>query len=306
MLKEVLDYLKVIPDGKYVDCTLGGAGHSCAILERLGPNGILIGLDQDPAALAAAEERLAPYGDRVKLVHANFGQLEATLENIGFGKVDGILYDLGVSSPQLDRSERGFSFHEDAPLDMRMDPGAPVSAADLVSDLPVPELAHIIKAYGEERWAGRIASFIGEARKHAPVTTTGQLSQIVKNAIPAAARRTGPHPARRTFQALRIAVNNELGVLEESLHQAVGVTASRGRICVISYHSLEDRIVKDLFRDYALHCKCPPGLPVCRCDVVPKLEVITRRPLGATEAEIAENPRSRSAKLRVAQKLDMF
>ncbi|MDA8097369.1 MAG: 16S rRNA (cytosine(1402)-N(4))-methyltransferase RsmH [Clostridia bacterium] len=306
MLREVLEYLKIIPDGKYVDCTLGGAGHSCAILERLGPDGVLIGLDQDPVALPAAEERLAPYGERVKLVHANFDQLAVTLERIGIQKVNGILYDLGVSSPQLDTAERGFSFHADAPLDMRMDPGSPVTAADLVSDLPVPELAHIIKAYGEERWAGRIAAFIGEARKRVPVTTTGHLAEIVKNAIPAAARRTGPHPARRTFQALRIAVNNELGVLEDSLHQAVKVAASHGRICVISYHSLEDRIVKDLFRNYALHCKCPPGLPICRCGVVPQLEVVTRRPVTATEAEVAENPRSRSAKLRAAEKLDSF
>lgn len=301
----MLEYLNIAPGERIVDCTLGGAGHSAAILERLGPEGMLIGLDRDPAALAAASERLRPFEGRVHLVHANFDRLEEALKSLDITEVNGVLYDLGVSSPQLDVAERGFSFHEDAALDMRMDPGSPVTAADLVNDLPVSELADIIRRYGEERWAGRIARFIDEARKRAPVTTTGQLAEIVKNAVPAAARRTGPHPARRTFQALRIAVNNELEALETSLRQAVDMLAPRGRICVISYHSLEDRIVKRIFRDYAVHCKCPPGLPVCRCGVVPKLKLITRRPVQPSEAEILENPRARSAKLRVAEKIGL-
>ncbi len=301
----MLGYLNIAPGRRIVDCTLGGAGHSAAILERLGPEGMLIGLDRDPAALAAASERLRPFEGRVHLVHANFDRLEEVLKSLDITEVNGVLYDLGVSSPQLDVAERGFSFHEDAALDMRMDPGSPVTAADLVNDLPVSELADIIRRYGEERWAGRIARFIDEARKRAPVTTTGQLAEIVKNAVPAAARRTGPHPARRTFQALRIAVNNELEALETSLRQAVEVLAPRGRICVISYHSLEDRIVKRIFRDYAVHCKCPPGLPVCRCGVVPKLKLVTRRPVQPSEAEISENPRARSAKLRVAEKMGL-
>lgn len=305
MLREVLEYLNIAPGKTIVDCTLGGAGHSAPILERLGPEGVLIGLDRDPAALAAASERLRPLEGRARLVHANFDRLEETLKGLGISEVDGVLYDLGVSSPQLDVAERGFSFHEDAVLDMRMDPGSVVTAADLVNDLPVSELADIIRRYGEERWAGRIARFIDTARKRAPVTTTGQLAEIVKSAIPAAARRSGPHPARRTFQALRIAVNNELEALETSLRQAVEALAPRGRVCVISYHSLEDRVVKRMFRDYAVRCKCPPGLPVCRCGVVPKLTLITRRPVQPSEAEIAENPRARSAKLRVAEKIGL-
>lgn len=303
MLREVLAYLNIIPGQTVVDCTLGGAGHSAPILERLGPKGVLVGLDRDPAALAAAAARLESLKGRTHLVHADFDRLAEVLGDLGITRVHGVLYDLGVSSPQLDVVGRGFSFHGDAPLDMRMDPGGAVTAADLVNDLPVSELASIIKRYGEERWAGRIARFIDTARRESPITSTGRLVQIIKSAIPAAARRRGPHPARRTFQALRIAVNNELDALRGSLRQAVGVLAPGGRICVISYHSLEDRIVKRRFRDDAMRCKCPPGLPVCRCGTVPQLKIITRRPLRASEDEIAANPRSRGAKLRVAEKI---
>lgn len=303
MLREVLTYLNIVPGQRIVDCTLGGAGHGAAILERLGPEGVLIGLDRDPAALAAAERRLRSFGGRAHLVHANFDRLASVLSDLKITGVNGVLYDLGVSSPQLDVAERGFSFRGDAALDMRMDPGGAVTAADLVNDLPVSELADLIRRYGEERWAGRIARFIGTARKRAPITTTGRLAEIVKNAVPAAARRKGPHPARRTFQALRIAVNNELEALKVSLGQAVEALVPGGRICVISYHSLEDRIVKHRFRDDAVRCKCPPGLPVCRCGTVPKVKIVTRRPVRPSEKEMTENPRSRSAKLRVAEKV---
>lgn len=303
LLREVLTYLNIVPGQIIVDCTLGGAGHSAAVLERLGPAGTLVGLDRDPAALAAARARLRPLRGKVHLVHANFDRLEVVLRDLDLPAVNGLLYDLGVSSPQLDVAERGFSFRENAALDMRMDPGGAVTAADLVNDLPVSELAGIIRRYGEERWAARIARFIDTERKRAPVTTTGQLAEIVKRAVPAAARRKGPHPARRTFQALRIAVNNELGALAASLRQGIGALAPGGRICVISYHSLEDRVVKRRFRDDAVHCKCPPGLPVCRCGTVPKLKVLTRRPVTPSEQEIAENPRARSAKLRAAERI---
>ena len=238
MLNEALEGLCLKPGGIYVDCTLGGAGHSEAILKRLAPGGRLVALDQDPAALAAAEARLAPLGGRVDLVRANFADLEQVLDRLGLQEVDGILFDLGVSSHQLDTPARGFSYQYDAPLDMRMDPEQQTTAGDLVNNLPVEELARIIKSYGEERWASRIAAFIGEERKKSPIESTARMVEIIKKAIPAGARRDGPHPARRTFQALRIKVNRELEVLEGAVRSAVLALVPGGRICVITFHSL--------------------------------------------------------------------
>jgi 16S rRNA (cytosine1402-N4)-methyltransferase len=259
-------------------------------------------MDQDTNALEAAAKRLSGHSDRVHLVRANFRELTMVLKRLEIGKIQGILYDLGVSSHQLDTPGRGFGYQQDAPLDMRMGPDGEITAADLVNELPENELANLIKEYGEERWARRIAGFIGRERKRTPILTTGRLADVVKDAVPARARRTGPHPARRTFQALRIAVNDELGALKSSLKQAVEVLEVGGRIVALSYHSLEDRIVKNIFRDFAVHCKCPPGLPVCCCGVVPQLDILTSRPRTPGSDEIADNPRARSAKLRAARK----
>ena len=303
MLREMLDALAVKPGGTYIDCTVGGGGHASGILERSAPDGILIGLDRDPDAMAAAAERLKTFGKRVILVQADFRDLLRVLAGLGVGNADGVLYDLGVSSHQFDDPERGFTYREDAPLDMRMDPGGGLTAADLVNTLPHDELARIIRQYGEERWAGRIAAFIVEERRHRPIRTTGDLVEIIKRAVPARARRQGPHPARRTFQALRIAVNAELEALVSSLRQAVDVLKPGGRICVIAYHSLEDRIVKETFREMAAGCTCPPGLPVCRCGREPLLRVLTKRPQYPSPEEVAANPRSRSARLRAAERL---
>lgn len=302
MVKEVVELLAVKPDGIYVDCTIGGGGHAEAILKSLGPSGRLVGLDRDPEALAAAEKRLGN-DPRVTLVRADFRHLAATLAGLTIHEVDGILYDLGVSSYQLDTPARGFTYWEDVPLDMRMDPEAPVTAADLVNNLSVWELAKIIAEYGEERWASRIAEFIVKEREHRPITTTGQLVEVIKKAIPAGARRLGPHPARRTFQALRIAVNQELDALKESLGQALKLLRPGGRLVVLSYHSLEDRIVKEFIREAAATCVCPPDAPVCRCDKKPLLRLLTKKPRTPTGEELGRNPRSRSARLRAAEKL---
>lgn len=303
MLAETIKWLDCRPGGIYVDCTLGCGGHALAILERVQPGGRLIGIDRDPEALRAAKERLAPFGEMVSLVHANFRDLKSIVAPLAPAGADGILFDLGVSSPQLDRPERGFTYQQDAPLDMRMDPGQETTAADLVNNLSVQELARIIWEYGQERWATRIARFIVAARKQKPLKTTGELVEVIKTAIPARARRTGPHPARRAFQALRIAVNDELNALREGLRAAVEVLRAGGRLCVISFHSLEDRIVKETFRELARGCTCPPEVPVCVCGRKPLLEVLTRRPITPRNAELAKNPRARSAKLRVARKL---
>ncbi|MEW5761634.1 MAG: 16S rRNA (cytosine(1402)-N(4))-methyltransferase RsmH [Bacillota bacterium] len=303
MPAEVLEALAVKPGGVYVDCTVGGGGHARGILERSAPDGVLLGLDRDPEAIAAAGARLKPFGGRVILVQADFRDVARVAAGLGIAAADGVLYDLGVSSHQFDAPARGFTYREDAPLDMRMDPTGGVTAADLVNTLPQDELARIIRQYGEERWAGRIAAFIVDERKRRPVRTTGQLVEIIKRAVPAGARRQGPHPARRTFQALRIAVNTELDALAASLRQAVDLLRPGGRLCVIAYHSLEDRIVKETLREMAATCVCPPGLPVCRCGRRPQLRVLSGRAQRPSPAEVAANPRSRSARLRAAEKL---
>lgn len=303
LFQETLDLLAIKPDGIYVDCTLGGGGHSAAIAERLGPNGRLIGLDQDENALKAAGERLAHFGQKVQTVKTNFAFIADVIARFGIKGVDGVLMDIGVSSHQLDEGERGFSFHQDAPLDMRMDRSNPVSAETVVNEWSEEELARILWEYGEERWSKRIAQFIVKRRAEGPLQTTNDLVDVIKAAIPAAARREGGHPARRSFQAIRIAVNDELGVLERGLDGALEVLNPGGRLAVITFHSLEDRIVKQRFQGWVNPCTCPPSLPVCACGKSPLAEHVTRKPVVASAAELEQNPRARSAKLRVVVKL---
>lgn len=303
LLEPVIKLLNVQAGGTYADCTVGGGGHSEAIIRAFGAKGRLIGLDQDPEAIRAAGRRLEFASDRITLVNTNFESLPSVLRDLNVERVDGVLMDLGVSSHQLNEGERGFSYNQDAPLDMRMDPRRPVSARDLVNEAPREELTRIIREYGEERWASRIAEFIVRARAQAPVETTGQLVDIIKAAIPAGARREGPHPAKRTFQALRIAVNDELAVLKRGLEGAFEVLAPGGRLAAISFHSLEDRIIKQTFHDWTIECRCPPDLPVCVCGGKARGRLIMRKPVTAATAELEENPRSRSAKLRVIEKV---
>jgi 16S rRNA (cytosine1402-N4)-methyltransferase len=303
LLAEVLQQLSPHPGSVIVDCTLGGAGHAKRIADLLAPTGTLVGIDQDDAALIAARDTLR-LGQHALLTKGNFGELDRLLTEVGIAYADGFLFDLGVSSHQLDFAERGFSYQTDAPLDMRMDPSAGgITAADVVSSYQESQLARVIRVYGEERWASRIAAFIVAARARRPVATTLELVEVIKNAVPAAARRGGPHPARRTFQALRIEVNRELEVLDSAVRAAVRWLAPAGRIVVISYHSLEDRVVKRVFADLARGCICPPEIPVCTCGNEPVLRVLTSRPVTPTEEEIEANPRARSAKLRAAEKL---
>lgn len=303
LLDETIQGLSIKPSGTYVDCTLGGGGHGFEIARRLGPQGLFIGIDQDGQALEAAREKLGSLQVRKKFVRKNFEFLDSVLEELSVSKVDGFLADLGVSSFQLDTPERGFSYQHDALLDMRMDDTSGFTAGDIVNSYSEKELEKIFWEYGEERWARRIAGFIVGKRKISPVKTTGELVEIVKAAIPANARRTGPHPAKRVFQALRIEVNNEMEVLRRVLHQMVRFAAPRGRICIISFHSLEDRIVKDTFRDYTGGCICPPDFPQCVCGRSALLKVVNRKPIEASDEERETNPRARSAKLRVAEKL---
>ncbi len=303
MVKEVLASLNPGAAGVFVDCTVGGGGHAFALLQSTPPQVRLVGLDRDPAAIQAARQKLAPFAERCTLVRANFAGLAAVLDELQLEAADGFLFDLGVSSYQLDNPARGFSYMHDAPLDMRMDPADTTTARDLVNKLPERELAGIIRRYGEERWASRIASFIARARRDREITTTSQLVEIIKTAVPAPARREGPHPAKRTFQALRIAVNRELDILPGALREAVARLKPGGRICVLTFHSLEDRIVKETFRELAQPCQCPPKLPACICGRQPELKLVTRRPLTPAEKELAENSRARSAKLRVAEKM---
>lgn len=303
LLNESVDNLVLKSDGIYVDGTIGGGGHSSEILTRLGRGGRLIGIDRDETALSAAEEKLHEYKDRVILAHANFSSIKQVLHQNGIEGVDGVLLDLGVSSPQLDDCSRGFSYMQDAPLDMRMDRTSDLTASYIINNYSVQELRNIIYGYGEERWAPRIAKFIVAEREKGPIETTGRLVEIIKSAIPARARREGPHPAKRTFQAIRIAVNRELDEVENAVPEIVDVLNSRGRICIITFHSLEDRIVKNSFRKLANPCTCPPELPVCICGKKPVINVITKKPIIPGADEIEKNPRARSAKLRVAEKL---
>ena len=308
MLGEVLAELDPQPGEVVCDCTLGGAGHSVELARRVAPNGLSLGIDQDEMALDAASQRLArevPEA-QVHLLRGNFGDLDDLLVEAEVPGVDCFLFDLGVSSPQLDIPERGFSYNEDAPLDMRMNSGNnTLTAAEVVNTYNEADLTRILRVYGDERYASRIAHRIVERRAKAPLETTLQLVDVIKEAIPAAARRKGGHPARRTFQALRIEVNHELDVLDRGLRAAVRWANTGGRICVISYHSLEDRIVKHVFSELSQGCTCPPDLPVCVCGNVPIVEVRTRKPLVASDEEVAANPRSRSALMRVAVKLDV-
>lgn len=307
LLKETVDGLQVKEDGIYVDCTLGGAGHSEYLLSLLGEQGHLYAFDQDQKALDHAAQRLQKYVDKgmVTFIKSNFRYLKEELANLEIYHIDGILYDLGVSSPQLDEAERGFSYHQDAPLDMRMDQDAELSAYDVVNDYTYHELVKIFFRYGEEKFSKQVAREIERVRIQAPIETTGELVEIIKTAIPAPARRKGGHPAKRIFQAIRIAVNDELSVVEESLEQAIALLNKNGRISVITFHSLEDRIVKSIFKEYSTMQDLPPGLPVVPEEFQPELKVITRKPILPGETELADNNRSRSAKLRIAEKVKL-
>ena len=308
LLAECLEQLTLQTQHTFVDATLGFAGHSFEAAKQLGAGGLLIGIDQDEVALteAAAKLESIPAGDRpeLALLRGNFGDLDELLASCEIPGIDAILFDLGVSSVQIDTQSRGFSFKENGPLDMRMDPGKQtLTAEEIVNTYNAADLTRIIRSYSDEKWASRIADFIVRAREKAPLETSAQLVDVIKAAIPASARRAGGHPAKRTFQALRIEVNGELDVLKSGLEAAIRWANPGGRICVISYHSLEDRIVKDMFQSFANRCTCPPDLPVCMCGKEPILKVLTRKPIVPTADEIARNPRARSAKLRVAQKL---
>ena len=302
LLNECLEGLNIKENGIYVDGTLGGAGHSSEILKRLSNEGRLIGIDQDTDALKAAKERLKNYSN-VTFVHSNFSSIENVLNNLNIDGVDGILMDLGVSSYQLDEGERGFSYMKDAPLDMRMNRDNDFSAYNVINEYSEEDLYRIIRDYGEEKFARRIASFIVENRQEKNIETTLELVEIIKSAIPAKARREGPHPAKRTFQAIRIEVNSELSILNKTIEDGVGKLNKGGRMAIITFHSLEDRIVKNKFRDLAVSCRCPKEFPVCVCGEKAKVKIISRKAIEPTKEEVEVNPRSRSAKLRVIEKL---
>ena len=302
LLEECIEGLAIKPDGIYVDGTLGGAGHSSRIAAKL-TTGRLIGIDRDNVALAAAAERLKPYEDRVTLVHANFCDMDQALQELGIDKVDGILLDLGVSSPQLDDAQRGFSYMTDAPLDMRMNGEDVRDARQIVNTWSYEELRRILYDYGEERFAPRIAAAICRRREQAPIETTLELVDVIKSAMPASALREKQHPAKRSFQAIRIAVNDELGAVETVMKKAVPLLNPVGRLAVITFHSLEDRIVKNAMAEAAKGCTCPPSFPVCICGKKPQVRIVTRKPIVSGEEELERNPRARSAKLRICEKL---
>jgi 16S rRNA (cytosine1402-N4)-methyltransferase len=307
--EESVEGLHIHPDGVYVDCTLGGAGHSALVASQLGSGGLLISLDQDETALANADKVLAPYQDRVLTVKSNFRELEQVLQRVpkairdGKPQVDGILFDLGVSSPQLDEADRGFSYNLDAQLDMRMDRTSELTAKMIVNEWPADRIARILFEYGEEKFSRRIASTIVAARQKGPIESTGELVELIKEGIPAAARRTGPHPAKRSFQALRIAVNDELGAFEEALEQSIRCLAPGGRVAVITFHSLEDRICKQTFAKYVERCTCPPDFPICVCQKKGLLKLVNRKPILPSGQELDVNQRARSAKLRIAERI---
>ena len=302
LLDECIEALNIRPDGIYVDGTLGGAGHSSELVKRL-TTGRLIGIDRDRVALTAAEERLRPYFDRVTLVHANFSEIRSILNNLSIPGADGMLFDLGVSSPQLDDAERGFSYMADAPLDMRMNRDDPLTAAEIVNTWSAEELRGIFYEYGEERYAPQVAAAIVRRRESKPIETTLELAEIIRSAMPPQALREKQHPAKRCFQAIRIAVNDELGAVRRLMEDAIDCLNPGGRLAVITFHSLEDRIVKTAMQAAAKGCTCPPEFPVCVCGKKPRVTVLTRKPIVSGAAELNENPRARSAKLRVAEKL---
>ena len=302
LLMPAVEALHIRPDGIYLDGTLGGAGHSFEIAGRL-TTGHLIGLDRDQVALAAARERLEPYIDRVTLVHSNFSRLADVLDDLGINRVDGMLFDLGVSSPQLDDKERGFSYMADAPLDMRMDRSEGRTAYDVVNTYDQESLKRILYQYGEERYAPRIAAAIVQRRVEKPIETTLELSELIRSAMPPQALREKQHPAKRSFQAIRIAVNDELAAVEQMLSVAMDRLNPGGRLAVITFHSLEDRLVKSAMQEAARGCTCPKDFPVCVCGKKPKVTILTRHPIVADQRELAENPRARSAKLRVAERI---
>ncbi|CRH19587.1 16S rRNA (cytosine(1402)-N(4))-methyltransferase RsmH [Carnobacterium maltaromaticum] len=304
LLHETVDVLALKPDGVYVDCTLGGAGHSEYLLSQLSEEGHLYAFDQDERALENAKIRLAPFVEKgmVTFIKSNFRFIKEELNQIGIFEVDGILYDLGVSSPQLDEAERGFSYHQDAPLDMRMDTQAPLTAKEIVNTWSYHELIRIFYRYGEEKFSKQIARKIEAAREVAPIETTGELVELIKEGIPAPARRKGGHPAKRVFQAIRIAVNDELSAVEDSLEAAISLIKVGGRVSVITFHSLEDRIVKSIFKEHSALPELPPGLPVMPTEFQPELKLVNRKPIIPTEEELEQNNRARSAKLRIAEK----
>lgn len=303
LFHEIMDIMEPKPGEFFVDCTLGGGGHSKGFLERTSPDGRLIGIDQDTNALAAAQQNLSSYEGRVVFVHSNYQNLDAILNEYAPEGVDGILFDIGVSSHQLDEKDRGFSYMQDAPLDMRMNREQSLDAWQVVNTYSEDELHRIIKEYGEERWAKRVAKFIVEFRSQKPIETTGELVDIIKRAIPKGAREEGSHPAKRTFQAIRIEVNNELGVLQDTIAVAVKHLKKGGRLGIISFHSLEDRIVKEQFRYFASDCICPPELPFCQCDKVSEVKILTRKPVTASAEELEANSRAKSAKFRAVEKI---
>ena len=304
LLNECMEWLDIKEDGIYVDCTLGGAGHSSEILRKLSSKGVLIGLDQDADALDVSGKRLKDLKlpGQVKLIKTNFEHIKTACEGIGFKQVDGILMDIGVSSWQLDEADRGFSYQQDARLDMRMDQTAKLDAEYVVNHYSKEELEKILYAYGEEKWTARIVDFIVTERKINPIRTTGGLVSIIKKAVPAGARKEGPHPAKRTFQAIRIEVNDELGVLKRAILEGFELLKPKGRICIITFHSLEDRIVKETFNSFISGCTCPKEFPVCICGFKARGKLASRKPINSDEEELNENPRARSAKLRVLEK----
>lgn len=302
LLKETIEGLRIKPQGIYVDGTLGGGGHSCEIAKRLGDGGRLIGIDQDEAAITAAGERLKEFGDKVIIVRSNYRNAKAVLSEMGITKIDGMILDLGVSSYQLDTRERGFSYRFDTPLDMRMDQRQSFSAKEIVNEYDEMHLFRVIRDYGEEKFAKNIARHIVLARQKKQIETTGELNEIIKAAIPAKMRAEGGHPSKRTFQAIRIECNRELEVLKESLEELIDILNPGGRLCVITFHSLEDRIVKTAFKNAANPCTCPPSFPVCVCGKISKGRVITGKPILPGEEELSVNSRSKSAKLRIFEK----
>ena len=300
---ECIEGLQIKSSGTYVDGTFGGGGHAMEVISRLNGNGRFIGIDQDQDAVENGRAKLEPYKEKAQLVRDNFSNIISIMKDLHIVAVDGILLDIGVSSYQLDTGERGFSYMHDAELDMRMDQRNPMTAKRMIAEYSEKELANIIKDYGEERWATRIAQFIVAERKIKPIETTGELVEVIKKAVPKGARKDGPHPAKRTFQALRIAINNELGILEQAIEDMAGLLAPGGRLCIITFHSLEDRIVKQTFHRLEHPCTCPPEFPVCVCGKKPSIRVITRKPILPSEEELEFNPRARSAKLRILEKL---